>query len=54
MIWMTPNLMAKTKRVEIIPRIKSDHSPVLWLGRNGRKQFRWRLNEGFFNDEFTE
>lgn len=52
---MTSNLLAKTKKIEITPRIKSDHNPVLWSGKNGRKKFRWHLNEDlFFNYEYTE
>lgn len=55
MIWLTPNLMAKTKKIEIIPRIKSDHNPVLWSGENGRKSYRWRLNEDlFFNEKLID
>lgn len=54
MIWTTSKL-AKTKRIEIIPRVQSDHNPIMWLGQNRIKQYRWCLNEDlFFCDEYTE
>lgn len=54
MIWTTANIVAKTKKVEIIPKIKSDHNPIIWTGLKERKDFRWRINEDLFlNKEYV-
>lgn len=54
MMWATANILAKTKKMEIIPKIKSDHNPLLWTGVKERKSFRWRLNENLLlNEEYV-
>lgn len=51
MIWTTSNIFGLTKKIDIIPRIKSDHNPIIWTGWREKKQFRWKLNEDLLLDE---
>lgn len=44
MIWTTKETVLMTK-VEIMPKINSDHNPVTWRGVMGQKKYIWRLNE---------
>lgn len=55
MIWATSKILGLTKRIEIIPKIKSDHNPVIWTGYKKKKQIRWRLNEDILlQEEYIE
>lgn len=45
MMWASAKLLVKTKKMEIILKIKSDHNPLIWTGQAEVKCFRWRLNE---------
>lgn len=49
MIWVSVKLLSLTKSIEIIPKIKSDHNPVIWTGKKEKKQFHWRINEEIFH-----
>lgn len=51
MIWATSNISGVTKKTEIIPKIKSDHNPIIWTGWTKKKQSRWRLNEDLLLEE---
>lgn len=51
MIWATSNLLGLTKKIEIIPRIKSDYNPMIWTGWTEKKYNRWRLNEDILLEE---
>lgn len=51
MIWVSPKLIGRTKKIEIIPKIKSDHNPVIRTGVKERRQFHWRLNEDVMHYE---
>lgn len=45
MLWESSKIIGLTKKIEIVPKVKSDHNPLIWIGKKGKKQFRWRLNE---------
>lgn len=45
MIWMNKSLCAKIKKAEIMPKLLSDHSPVVCVVRSKPKTFCWRFNE---------
>lgn len=42
---LSKNLQLITRKIEILSRIHSDHSPILWKGVAGNKTRKWRLNE---------
>lgn len=44
MIWATKELGLWTKKIEILPRISSDHNLLIWFAGGGLKQYKWRLN----------
>lgn len=44
MIWATKELLFMRK-IEILPKIASDHNPILWVAKGVYKQYNWRLNE---------
>lgn len=51
-IWLSSNLILKTKKAEIQLRQISDHNPVTLELRNSRKlRWRWRMNENIFNNK---
>lgn len=45
MLLASKNLQILTRRIEILPRVYSDHNPILWRAATGSKTRRWRLNE---------
>lgn len=49
MIWLSKEQTRLTKKVEIMPRVNSDHNPMLWKGTSGNRKKRWRMNEELLN-----
>lgn len=45
MDWETKEFGLWTKKVEIMPKIASDHNPLMWCGGGGLKKYYWRLNK---------
>lgn len=45
MIWMLHNLTFLTKKVEIMPRIVSDHNLIFWEGKLRKISYIWHLRE---------
>lgn len=45
MIWMSKILAMNTMRIEILPKVLSDHNPVIWTKKGTRKNFHWILNK---------
>lgn len=39
-MWATSKILAKTEKMEIIPKIKSDHNSLIWTRWTEVKQFR--------------
>lgn len=51
MIWASKSLLPMIKRVEILPKIMLDYSPVVGVFRSKNKSNRWRLNEKVFGEK---
>lgn len=45
MIWITKEIQTLSKKIEILPKIASDHNPILWTGKGAYRQFNRRINE---------
>lgn len=45
MIWTTKDIQTWNKKIEILPKVLSDHNPILWIGKGAYRQYNWRLNE---------
>lgn len=39
------------KKVEILPKIRVDHNPVMWVGKDLNSSYQWRLNEQLLSRE---
>lgn len=49
MIWVSKTLEVRTAKTEILPKVISDHNPVLWaIKPKQSKIFKWKLNEDIF------
>lgn len=51
MIWTSSNLLLHTKKIKILPKVASDHNPIMWISRPRKKRFIWRMNEDLLNLE---
>lgn len=45
MIWSSRSLFSLIKKVDILPKIMSDHNPVVCTFKSRKRLNRWRLNE---------
>lgn len=45
LMWANQAILAKTKKLEILPKVKSDHNPIVWSSYQQRTEYKWRLNE---------
>lgn len=51
MIWATKSLTPLVKKVDILPKILSDHNPVKCVIKKNRVGYKWRLNEELLEDQ---
>lgn len=49
MIWISKRLTIHTKKIEILPKVMSDHNPIIWINKCMKKKLYWRLNEDLLN-----
>lgn len=45
MILIPKQLLTFTKKPEILPQTLSDHNSVMWVGKDMKVKYQWRLNE---------
>lgn len=53
MIWSSKELSVLTKKIEILPKVASDHNPLMWSTGTRKASFMWRINEDLLNSEET-
>lgn len=54
MVWVSKELDLLTNKVDLLPRVISDHSPVMWKMREQVQTYKtWIINEDLLDNQDT-